>query len=295
MANHKISVLILVPFMVTLSFFGNYPKVVAPPAPAPDQFIAGIFPGSNNTNIHLLNARANLSLDATELFKVIGITFDGRYTLFNPENSTLLAINLPFSLCFNIFEASFVVFVNDTKFPFELVNNTLENLTRAGIHIKLIPTLVVHCPISLIRINLTLLANITYIIKYHFNGSIPSPLAFRDLFYLVYSSDTAKYWKGNATERVEVNVWGGTPGFSRAGVGIVEGLPELLDIEGGKRYICQWNNSQNSTIQIGITFYGKTHFFLYELIGIIEIILLIGLFYGIITYVIVMWGKKRNN
>lgn len=259
MKKSQLSSAILIALFVIASNIGFCPKITAPPPPAPDQFIADIFPKSNNTNIHLLNAGANITLNATDLINKIGVTFNGRYTLFNPQNPTNLTIVLPFSLCLNVVYATFGVSVNDSQVPFELVSFTEENLTSMETKIDIIPVYAVHCPITLITFNLTLLENNTYIVKYQFEGSIVHTLSFPNSFYMVYSSDTAKLWKGNATEKVEFKTFGGNPHFGI--VGNYEVLPQELDIVGGKRFICEWDNAQSNNIQIGIIFYGSTNEF----------------------------------
>ena len=281
------------PILIALLFLsGNIifcPKITAPPPPIPDQFIADIFPKINNTNVHLLNASANITLNATDLSNKIGVTFNGTYTLFNPQNPTNLTIILPFSLCLDVVYATFGVSVNDSQVPFELVSFTEENLTSMEENIDIIPAFAVHCPISLITFNLTLLENNTYIVKYQFESSIVHTLNFPNSFYMVYSSDTAKLWKGNATEKVEFKTFGGNPHFGI--VGNCEVLRQLLDIEGGKRFICEWNNTQNSTVQIEIIFYGSTNGILP---GTIEIIVLNILAYIAITIVTVVWIIRRK-
>jgi len=280
---------ILIALFVITSNIGFCPKITAPPPPIPDQFIADIYPKINNTNVQLLNASAFITINATDLINEIGITFNGTYTLFNPENPTNLTISLPFSLCFDVENATFGVSVNDTQVPFEIVSTAGDNLTSTGVNIDFIPAFDFHCPITLITSNLTLLENKTYVVKYQFEGSIPKPLSFRNLFYMIYSSDTAKLWKGNATERVEYKVFGGNPIFGTTGY--QEGLRQVLNIVGGKRYICEWNNAQNYTVQIGIRFYGSTN----EIMpGTIEIIVLNILAYVAITSAIVIWIKWRK-
>jgi hypothetical protein len=286
--SHFTAVILIALFILTVNI-EIYPKLNASIPPIPDQFIADIFPKNNNTNIQLLNTNATITLNATDLINEIGIIFNGTYILFNPENPTNITINLPFSLCFDVENATFGVSVNDTQVPFEIVSTAGDNLTSMGVNIDFIPAFDFHCPITLITSNLTLLENKTYVVKYQFEGSIPKPLSFRNLFYMIYSSDTARLWKGNATERVELKVFGGNPIFGITGN--QEGLPQMLDIAGGKMYICEWNNAQNYTVQIGITFYGSTPEFIP-----IELIVLNILGYVTITSVIILWiiWRKRK-
>lgn len=215
MKKSQLYSVIIISLFVLTSNIGFCAKATAPPPPPmPDQFIADIFPKINNTNIHLLNASAIITLNATDLINEIGITFYGEFTLFNPEKPTNLTILLPFSLRLDAVNASFGVSINDTQVPFEILSTTEENLTSMGVNIDFMTNyyFFVHWPISLITSNLTLLENNTYVVKYQFEGIIPEPIGGGGIFFMIYSSGTAKFWKGNATERVEYLVFGGNPG-----------------------------------------------------------------------------------
>lgn len=295
MKKSQINSVILIALFVLTSNIGFCPKITAPPpAPIPDRFIADIFPNNNNTIIYLLNVSANITLNATDLFNKIGITFNGIYTLFTPEYLTNLTITLPFSLCIDVDSTTFGVFVNDTQVPFEVVRTSEENLTNTGVNIDFIPEFgyFLYCPITLITTNLTLMENNTYVVKYQFEGSIPEPLSYQ-IFYMIYSSETAKFWKGNATERVEYNVFGGNPQFGTSG--LYNGSRQVLDITGGKRFICEWNNAQEGLTLIGISF-DEREYNLYDNILLTIVLNVLG--YGAITSVIVIliiWRKKKRS
>ena len=289
MKKYQFTSMTLITLFILTTNIGFSPKITASIPPIPDQFIADLFPKINNTKVHLLNISAVITINASDLINIIGITFNGTYTLFNPESSANLSINLPFSLCLEVENTNFGVSVNNTQVPFEIVNFTEENFTNTGVDIKIMPAIDIHCPITLIISNLTLLENSSYVVNYQFEVSILKPLSYRNLFYMDYSSDTAKLWKGNATERVEYNAFGGDPIFST--LGSHGGLRQFLDIPGGKRFISEWDNAQNKTIQIGIIFYGSTN----EIMpGTIETIILNIIAYVAITIVIVLWIKRRK-
>ena len=281
--------------LITLFIFttniGFSPKITAPPPPIPDQFIADIVPKNNNTDIQLLNFNAIITFNATDLFNEMKITFNGTYTLFNPENPTNLTIILPFSLDLDVINTTFGVFVNNTQVPFEIETVAEENLTATIENIDFIPESFFYSyyPITLIYSNLTLLENITYIVKYQFEGLIYESFSIEKLFYMVYTSNTDKFWKGIATRYVEYKTIGGNPIFFT--IGPYEGLEQILDVPGGKRYISEWNNIQNFTIMIGIRFDGTT----YEIYPyIVEIFALNILAYIAITIVTVVWIKRRK-
>jgi len=88
---------------------------------------------------------------------------------------------------------------------------------------------------------------------------------------------------------VELKVLGGNPRFGMAGN--YEGLPQIIDITGGKKYIFEWNNAQNYTIQIGIEFYGSTFEIRPEMI---VIFVLNGLTWVATASVIIIWIVRRK-
>ncbi|TKJ26761.1 MAG: hypothetical protein CEE42_04070 [Promethearchaeota archaeon Loki_b31] len=268
-------------------------NITAPPPPIPDQFIADIFPRTNTT-VRLININTMITIDATDFSNKIGINFDGNYTLFNPENTTNLILILPFSLCIDVQNSTFEASVNDTQIPFEVLSNTEENLTSTGINLDCLKFFVVHCPITLITSNLTLLENKTYVINYQFSGSIPKPLGFRNLFYMAYYLETARVWKGNLTQRVEFKLFGKLPIYCTvARYGEYDGDWQISDIQGGQSVILEWNKGKVDMVYVGISYYGSTSD---DVFGIVAIVVLNGLAYIAIISGVVIWikRKKRN-
>ncbi len=263
-------------------------NITAPPAPLPDQFIADIFP-STNTTVRLININTMITIDSTDFYNKIGIDFDGNYTLFNPENTTNLTLILPFSLCIDIYNSTFEASVNDTQILFEVLSNTEENLINTGINLDFLKFFVVHCPITLITSNLTLLENNTYIINYQFSGSIPKPLGFRNLFYMAYYLETARVWKGNLTQRVEFNLFGKLPIYGT--IGELDGVWQISDTQGGQSVLIEWNKGKVDTIYVGIRYYGSTS---EDIFGIVTMVVLNGLVYVAIISGVVIWLKRRK-
>ncbi len=263
-------------------------NVIAPPPGLPEQFIADIF-SSTNTTVRLININTMITMDATDFYNKIGINFDGNYTLFNPENTTNLTLILPFSLCMDFQNSTFEVSVNDTQIPFEVLSNTEENLTSTGINLDFLSRFVVHCPITLITSNLTLLENNTYIINYQFSGSIPKPLDLQNLFYMAYYLETARVWKGNLTQRVEFKLFGKIPIYGIAGE--YDGDWQILDIQGGQSVLLEWNKGKVDTIYVGIRYYGSTSEDIFE---IVTMVVLNGLAYIAIISGVVIWLKRRK-
>lgn len=261
-------------------------NIRAPPPGLPDQFIADIFP-STNTTVRLININTMITINATDFYNEIGINFNGNYTLFNPENTTNLALILPFSLCIDIQNSTFEASVNDTQIPFDVLSNTEENLTNTGINLDFLSRFSVHCPITLITSNLTLLENNTYVINYQFSGSIPKPLGFRNLFYMAYYLETARVWKGNLTQRAEFKVFGKLPIYS----GGIDVDRQISDIPGGQSALYEWNKGKVDTIYVGIIYYGPAS---EDVFGIVTMVVLNGLVYVAIISGVVIWIKRRK-
>ncbi len=280
---------ITIAFFIFLNLFILIPSnTVAPPAPAPDQFIAEIFPNST-LPLQLSHTNTIISFNATDLSNKIDIDFDANYSLFNPENTISIPLILPLSLAANISNFIFKVYVNNTRIPFDLLSITPwnENITEIDVHLAFF---VEKYPIILIRNNLTLLKNSTSVIRYHFNGSINNPLDSSDLFYIVHHLGTSQDWLGNSTGKVELRVYGSQPVYGRRGFSFAP--CELVDINGGRSYICEWNNTKRPWMDIGIRFYGKAS----PYIDIIDILIFSIVLFPPITgvLIIVVIIKKRR-
>ncbi len=258
MKKSRLSSAMFIALFLLVSNIIRFPNVTAPPPASPDHFIADICPNNNNTNVHLLNVSVNITLNASDRYQEMGISFIGNYSLFNPESLTNLTIFLPFLICLDIERATFGVFVNDSQIPFEINEilwDTVENGTNILGNLDWLSAFPRYflCPIILITTNLTLMENATYVVTYQFEGSIPNPL-WDDVFFVFYTSETAKFWKGNATERVEYNVFGGNPVFRWRGSGLYNNSTKYLEYVEGKKIVCEWINAPGGWIGLGVNF-----------------------------------------
>jgi len=265
------------------------PNINASIAPVPDQFIAEIFPNST-LPLQLSHTNTIISFNATDFSNKIDINFDANYTIFNPENTTSIPIILPFSLAKNVNDFIFEVHVNNTQILFDLlsVSPWNENITEIDVHLA---WFIERYPIILIRNNVTLLKNSTSVIRYHFSGSMSNPLDSRDLFYIVHHLGTSQEWIGNTTGRVELRVYGKQPIYGRSGFNWAP--CQLVDIIGGKSYICEWNNTKSPWMDIGIRFYREVSPF-EKIIEILMFNLLIFLpIAGVIIIAVIIKKKKK--
>jgi len=259
-------------------------------APVPNQFIAEIFP-NNTLPLQLSHTNTIINFNATDFSNKIDINFDANYTIYNQNNTTTIPVILPFSLAINISNFKFEVQVNDTQIPYDLfmVTPWNENMTEIKIHLA---WFIEMFPITLIRSNVTLLKNSTSVIRYHFSGSMSDPLDSNDLFYVVHHLGTSQEWIGNTTGRAELRVFGKEPVFGVSGVNLVP--CQLMNIIGGKSYICEWNNTKGPWMDIGIRYYRGASLF-EKIIDLIMFNLLIILpIAGIITVVVLIRRRQKQ-
>jgi len=281
---------IIITSLLILNLPTLIPNINASIAPVPDQFIAEIFPNST-LPLQLSHTNTTISFNATDFPHKIDINFDANYTIFNPENTTTIPIILPFSLATNISDFMFKVHVNTTQIPFDLLSISPwnENITEIDVHLA---WFIERYPVILIRNNVTLLKNSTSVIRYHFSGSMSNPLDSSDLFYIVHHLGTSQEWIGNSTGRVALRVYGKQPIYGRTGYNLAP--CQLVDIIGGKSYICEWNNTISPWMDIDVIFYREVSPF-EKIIEILMFNLLIFLpIAGVIIIAVIIRRKRKK-
>lgn len=251
----------IITVFLILNYSFSVPNVVGPPPPPrPEQFIAEIFPNCT-TLLHLVQSNVVLTVNATDFPNKMDISFDANYTLFNPNNTTTILIIAPFSLAINITSATFNVKMNDTHLPFDMLSFSKEFANITEINSDFLPFFISLYPITLIMFNSTLLKNTTSVIRWQLTGSIsnPFPFEFRDEFFLVYHLATSLAWNGNTTGTVELKVYGKEPAFSQIVQAFLTIHPRVSHIDGGKSFICKWNDLQITSYSIGFVYYSNSY------------------------------------
>lgn len=285
----QISSIIITSFLI-LNFSISTPKIAAPPAPVPDQFIAEIFPNCT-LPLQLIRTNTIITFNATDFSNKIGINFDANYTIYNSENTTAIPVIVPFSLAINITNIMCEVKANNSQIPYDLfsVSPWDENMTEIDVYF--LPRFIDMYPIIFIRCNITLLKNSTLIIRYQFSGSISNPLDSKNIFFIVYYIGSSQDWIGNNSGRVELRVYGKQPVFS-GGVYPV-GNCYFLEINGGKTYICEWNNIQIPATYIGFK-YETNWYTLMDALSTLGLIVINLLGYFTITIIVIKVIIRRK-
>jgi hypothetical protein len=282
-------------FIVSLSlnFYVLSPQVVAPPAPLPDHLIAEVFPNST-LPLQLIHTNTIIRINATDFSNKIGIDFDANYTIYNPENTTKMTFILPLSLAKNVSNFMFDVHINNSQIPYDLFSVSPWNESISVINVSFY--IIELYPITLIRSETTLLKNNTTVIRYQFSGSINNPLDSRDVIYIIYKLGTSQEWIGNTTGKLEFRVYGKQTIFSRMGFydgGHFTENCSLIDINGAKSYICEWDNIHIPHGSIGIKYYKESSSF-EELWILIILNLSLYIFIGSIIVIVVLTRRKRK-
>jgi len=288
--KHKKIIYIIVTLYFLLDLSISIPNVSAPPpAPKPDQFIAEIFPNST-LPLQLIYTNTVITFNATDFSNKIDIYFDANYSIYNPENTTIVPAILPFSLATNISNFMFDVHVNNTHNSYDLfsVFPWNENITEINVNLPVIDIY----PIALIRTNVTLLKNSTSVIRYCFSGSISNPLDSRELFYIVYSLGTSQDWIENTTGKVELRVYGKEPVFVTSGNPPNHLFPQYVDINGGKSFSYEWNNINTFVMDVGVQYYAATEDG-FIIIIIVNISIYIAIAIIIILVIIIRKNRKK--
>lgn len=254
----KLGVIIMVIIILLTNVSSIHNVSAPPPPPRPDQFITEIFPNST-APLQLINTDTILTFNAINFPDRVDVQFDANYTIYNQENTTTTALILPFSLAVNATEVTIEVFANNTPISHELITVLLWNETIILINVSLTMEFIeiypdTIYPINLIKSNVTLIKNSTSIIRIRLNWSDNNLFDQRDVFFMIYHVGTSQEWIGDATGRVEHRAYGKQPVFSRC---YITAPPcQVVDIIGGKSFICEWNNTISPLMDVGVIYYG---------------------------------------
>lgn len=284
--------LVFISVYLVLNCWISVPNVSAPPPPPlPDQFITEIFPNST-APLQLSHTSTIITFNTTKISNKIDITFDANYTIANQENTTIIPLIMIFSLAINISEAIFEVFANNTPISHDLINISSTNEIDAAIDIQFEWGSGLY-PIFIIISNVTLFKNSTSIMRYRFSGSKYNPFDLMDIFYMIYHIGTSQEWIGDTTGRVELRCYGKEPRFSRGVYGFSPKC-QIVDITGGTAYICEWNNTVNPFMHIGVQFYKPAP----AIVGIMETLAICFPFLlsaiGITIIVLIKIGERKK-
>ncbi|MFX1593855.1 MAG: hypothetical protein ACFFCL_14270 [Promethearchaeota archaeon] len=223
-------------------------KSVADPAPIPiTSYSGGLLPKENVT-LSLISANVLIDADTSNLKYLGGISFNGNYTIFNPDDDINLTIGAPFE--FYPVE-NCTVLVNDTSIPYSIIHDhDIDEEYDSEIWNQYIYNR------SLVDQGFWVLCNIsinrsTYMkLQYIFNIPKPEfPYTF-GYYRIIYDVGTARLWNGNVTETVKIRTHGNIPNSIYN-----EDLCVISDISDGKCYQWDWNEEKIEINYVGLNYY----------------------------------------
>ncbi len=294
MRTYRKSILIIVTFFLVFCFPNFSPNVVAPPAPIPDQFIGEIFPNCTML-LQLIHTDTLIVFNGTDFSHSLGIYYDANYTIYNPGNASTITVIVPFSLALSINDLMFEVHVDDTPIPYDLYDATPWNENKTEIEVSFLSRWIDIYPITLIRSNITLLQNSTFVIRYQFIGLMNIPSEPEDLFYIAYHLGSSQEWEGTTSGKVELRTYGKQPvfhGSSSSTGGDFTNNSSFIDINDGSSFSCEWDDIHTPLGNVGVIYY-KSRLPI-EIIWNLIVFLLLP-FIGIVIIVIIVIVRKKRN
>ena len=253
------------------------------PLPGPSNYELGGILHENNNSLYLLEANVKFDLDCTDFLNNISLSFDGRYTIFNPTNNTInTTIYAPFNYNFHIEKSDWDVKINGTAkefsliSPFDLDTMTEDYLMNYSGYVD-----------YYVILNTSILVNNTQVIRYSLNISFENPLYWTDYQSIRYILSSSKAWKNNILENVKFVVIGKLPGYYTEDTEkecILENLPN------GKIYSWNWHDEKIEDDYVGITYRGRL--LRPEEILFYTIFIIIGI--GVATFLTIFFISRRK-
>jgi len=287
MGKRKSILLISLALIMNCNIFLS--ETLANPLPIPIEYdMGGIFTNSTSS-FNLTNANVIFDIDSTDFSNNIGISFEGNYTIFNPNNITEIMIVAPFSVNQSVINSNCIVEVNNSPIIFDVGYSWefgIEDwvMDYSWFEVR-----------TYIVCNITIPENSSQTIRYEFNGLMPNPLYADDKFSIFYDLETSKAWSGNITERVEFNVKGKIPNsYSEWTEGDYDDRCIVLNTANGRTYTWEWDNEKINTRRVGIIYSGKMLRSEIILIIILSISISVPSVIAVIIFVVIKKKRKKR-
>lgn len=285
MKKNKFFNILLISCLLVINIDVLTHECYANPAPIPDIFELGGIIYDNNNSLHFLNADVVFDIDSTDFPNNISVSFDGSYTIYNPTNETVnVTIYAPFSFLVQASESDWQVKVNGTSTEFKLVEGYSLNYNLTSYF----ESYTISYISFYIIVNMTILKENSQIISYNFQKNIVDPLQDRE-YSIRYIVGTARAWKNNITEKVDLKVQGELPNSYTTNT---EKICNVTSISNGKSYCWNWDNEPINDDSVGITY--RVNLLDFGGIILITIILGIGIGGGVVLIVFLVKRKKKS-
>ncbi|MHA2288434.1 MAG: hypothetical protein ACXABG_06570 [Promethearchaeota archaeon] len=167
----------------------------------------GNFFPEENCSLIMTNAMVLFNVDYEEQDNRIDISFNGNYTIFNPEAAQNITLAAPFSPVFKNLESTCVIKIDDSIKAFKFIEHHWsdpwdEYLDSVGLGMS--------NKRNFILTNATFPENSSVKIEYSFDAYIDQPNS-DDRLLIYYDVGTSRAWNGTITECVEFKTYGKLP------------------------------------------------------------------------------------
>jgi hypothetical protein len=199
--------------------------------------VGGLLPG-NNTDLQMIEANVLMEIDETYGENgSFGISFDGNYTIYNPNETLELLIGAPFQTIFGNLNDDLNIKVEGITKEFEIIyfdyENDSENPWRNyfGPDIFYMGRYFALC-------NATFSGYSNTTIHYSFESA--TNVDRYDVIWIVYDVGTASAWNNVTTEYVEFRVYGQQPSYYSNSTNTTDYTLIINNIDNGKSYLWFW-------------------------------------------------------
>lgn len=239
-------------------------------------------------NCSLIMTNASIIFNIEHRTNRIDISFEGNYTVYNPDESLNMTLVAPFSTDFYNLESTCIVKVGGNITPFSFLEyNFFESPWEQYLDTRFDMS----GRRKFIVINTTVAENSSIELEYSFEAYTVDPNSV-DVLEIYYDVGTSRAWNGSITERVEFKVHGKLPdSYSE----YEQGNCTITNIENGKSYAWEWLNEVITTNSVYIKYRNPWR---YVLGRIIPFIIIPSVFSAIIIPIVIInrrAKRKRNS
>lgn len=216
-----------------------------------------IFP-EEDCSLIMTNANVIFEVDNIESSNKIDLSFNGNYTIYNPDQSRNVTIAAPFSALFNDLEETLLIKVQNNVTPFRVIElhwsdpwNEYLDLIGLGMSNRR----------NFILCNITVPENSSVILEYSFDAYFTHTDSDGNL-YVYYDVGTSRAWNGSITERVEFKTYGMLPdSYSINEPSFYNYSCTVSNYSNGKSYTWEWINETIMIDSVYIVYYYNYPYF----------------------------------
>ncbi|UCC20368.1 MAG: hypothetical protein JSV62_03510 [Promethearchaeota archaeon] len=245
----------------------------------------GSFFPAENCPLIMTNASVLFDINYNEPSNIIDISFEGNYTIYNPNVSQNITVAAPFSSEFKNLESTCIIKVENDQKPF-----TFYQYHWSDPWAEYLDTVEFGSLYSFVLTNITIVENSSVQIEYSFNAYM-IPSIDDDQIRISYNVGTSRAWNGSITERVELNTHGKLPNsFSSEPPYFDDYDFTLMNFSDSRSYTWEWIDE---TININ-TVYISYSFPHHRFIRMLRFFIILSLYIGVPLIIAVIFRRIKR-